>query len=134
MCVCVYWYIMLLYCITAPRISSAVLENINGNLSITWEFLHTGGSGLETVIVQCSNETDISTDGLGVVTECTSIEECETGSVSVGPVIAGGNYSCVVFGDNNIGEDELRTNYVLANTGKGYISLLIISLIVCGCV
>ena len=131
-CICVYWYIMLLYCITAPRISSAVLENINGNLSITWEFLHTGGSGLETVTVQCSNETDISTDGLGVVTECTSNEECETGSVSVGPVIAGDNYSCVVFGDNNIGEDELRTNYVLANTGKGYISLLIISLIVCG--
>ena len=127
---CVYWYIMLLYCITAPRISSAVLENIIGNLSITWEFLHTGGSGLETVIVQCSNET---TDGLGVVTECTSNEKCETGSVSVGPVIAGGNYSCVVFADNKIGEeDELRTNYVLANTGKGYISLLIISLIVCG--
>ena len=129
---CVYWYIMLLYCITAPRISSAVLENINGNLSITWEFLHTCGGGLETVTVQCSKETDISTDGLGVVTECTSNEECETGSVSVGPVIAGDNYSCVVFGDNNIGEDELRTNYVLANTGKGYISLLIISLIVCG--
>ena len=131
---CVYWYIMLLYCITAPRISSAVLENIYGNLSIIWEFLHTGGSGLETVTVQCSNETDISIDGLGVVTECTSNEECETGSVSVGPVIAGGNYSCVVFAENNIGEDELRTNYVLANTGKGYISLLIISLIVCWCV
>ena len=39
-----------------------------------------------------------------------------------------------MFADNNIGEDELRTNYVLANTGKGYISLLIISLFVCGCV
>ena len=132
-----YWYIMLLYCNTAPRISSAVLENINGNLSITWEFLHTGGSGLDTVTVQCSNETDsddTSSNGLGVVTECTSNEQCETGSVSVGPVIAGGNYSCVVFAENNIGEDELRTNYVLANTGKGYISLLIISLIVCGCV
>ena len=127
---------MLLYCITAPRISSAVLENINGNLSITWEFLHTGGSGIETVAVQCSNETDISSDGLGVVTECTSNEviKCETGSVSVGPVIAGGNYSCVVFAENNIGEDELRTNYVLANTGKGLVCLLLISLIVCGCV
>ena len=130
-CVCICWYIMLLYCVTAPRISSAVLENINGNLSITWEFFHTGGSGLDIVTVQCSNET---TDGLGVITECTGNEECETGSVSVGPVIAGGNYSCVVFADNNIGVDELRTNYVLANTGKGYISLLIISLIVCGCV
>ena len=127
---------MLLYCITAPRISSAVLENINGNLSITWEFLHTGGSGIETVAVQCSNETDISSDGLGVVTECTSNEviKCETGSVSVGPVIAGGNYSCVVFAENNIGEDELRTNYVLANTGMGLVCLLLISLIVCGCV
>ena len=132
-CMCIYWCIMLLYCITAPRISSAVLENINGNLSITWEFLHTGGSGLETVIVQCSNETDSydsispSTNGLSVVTsECTSFEKCETGSVSVGPVIAGGNYSCVVFADNNIGEDELRTNYVLANTGKGYIRLLLL--------
>ena len=129
---CVYWYIMLLYCITAPRISSAVLENVNGNLSITWAFLHTGGSGLETVIVQCSNETDsddsisASTDALGVVTECTSNELCETGSVSVGPVIAGGNYSCVVFAVNNIGEDELRTNYVLANTGKGYSRLLLL--------
>ena len=129
-----YWYIMLLYCITAPRISSVVLENINGNLSITWEFLHTGGSGLDIVRVQCSNETDISIDGLGVATECTSNEECETGSVSVGPVIAGGNYSCVVFAENSIGVDELRTNYVLANTGKGYISPLMISLIVCGCV
>ncbi len=123
---CVYWYIMLLYCITAPRISSAVLENVNGNLSITWAFLHTGGSGLETVTVQCSNETDISSDGVGVVTECTSNEQCETGSVSVGPVIAGGNYSCVVLAENNIGEDELRTNYVLANTGKGYSRLLLL--------
>ena len=136
---CIYVSNVSIYCITAPRISSAVLENINGNLSITWEFLHTGGSGLETVTVQCSDEADsddsisASSNGLGVVTECTSNEECETGSVSVGPVIAGGNYSCVVLAENNIGEDELRTNYVLANTGKGYISLLIISLIVCGC-
>ena len=61
-----------------------------------------------------------------MVTECTSNEECETGSVSVGPVIAGGNYSCVVYAENSIGKDKLRTNYVLANTGKGYISLLLL--------
>ena len=113
--------------IIAPRISTAMVENVNGNLSVTWVFLHTGGSDLETVVIQCSNDSssDIdsaaSTNALSAVIDCTAnMDQCSTpgSSVVVGPVIAGGNYSCLVFAENSNGEDELRTNYIITNTGK----------------
>ena len=36
------------------------------------------------------------------------MSDCDGRSVSLGPVIAGVNYSCLVTADNNIGEDEIR--------------------------
>ena len=36
------------------------------------------------------------------------MSDCDGRSVSLGPVITGVNYSCLVTADNNIGEDEIR--------------------------
>ena len=99
---------------------STVLTNVNGNLSVTWYFRHTGGVGLETVIVDCEDIDDYDSSGdnpLSIIVNCTSMSECDGRNVSLGPVIAGVNYSCLVTADNNIGEDEMRTNYLIANTG-----------------
>ena len=114
--------------ILAPSISSAVLANVNGNLSVSWEFRHTGGSGLETIIVQCSEEDnedsmdEASADPLAVVKYCMTNEECSPGSVSIGPIVAGVNYSCLVTADNGIDSDKMRTNYRVATTGKEHIT------------
>ena len=122
MCVCVIHCIII-----APRISTAMVENVNGNLSVTWVFLHTGGITLKSLIIQCSNDSSsnidsaASTNALSAVIDCTAnMDQCGTpgSSVVVGPVIAGGNYSCLVFAENSNGEDELRTNYIITNTGK----------------
>ena len=111
----------------APRINSVDLVNMNGNLSVSWSFLHTGGSGLESVTVQCSDAIDIaentaaSADPLATIIRCSTNEECEDGSVSIGPIAAGGNYSCTVNAENNLGSHDVRTNYVLATTGKAVV-------------
>ena len=96
---------------------STVLTNVNGNLSVTWYFRHTGGVGLETVTVDCERK-DSSGDGLlSIIIDCVSMSDCDRRSVSLGPVIAGVNYSCLVSADNNIGEEEMRTNYLITDTG-----------------
>ena len=99
--------------------------NTNGNLSVSWSFLHTGGSGLESVTVQCSEATytadNTSADPLATIIQCSTNEECEDGSVSIGPIAAGGNYSCTVNAENDLGSDDARTNYVLATTGKAVV-------------
>ena len=59
-----------------------------------------------------------SGDPLAMIIECSINEECITGSVSIGPVTGGMNYSCVVTAENNIGEDEMMTNNILTNTGE----------------
>ena len=101
----------------APDFLSAVLTNVNGNLSVTWYFRHTGGVGLETVTVDCERE-DSSGDGLlSIIIDCVSMSDCDGRSVSLGPVIAGVNYNCLVTADNNIGEDEIRTSCLGTNTG-----------------
>ena len=112
--------IILLYTI-APSISTATLLNINGNLTVSWELLHTGGTILNTLSVQCQSDEGLfnaSGDPLAMIIECSINEECMSGSVSIGPVTTGMNYSCVVTTDNNIGEDEMMTNNILTNTGE----------------
>ena len=104
----------------APDFSSTVLTNVNGNLSVTWYFRHTGGVGLETVTVDCEQVDGDDSSGdnpLSIIIYCTSMSDCDGQSVSLGPVIAGVNYSCLVTADNNIGEDEMRTNYLITHTG-----------------
>ena len=112
--------IILLYTI-APSISTATLLNNNGNLTVSWELLHTGGTILNTLSVQCQSDEGLfnaSGDPLAMIIECSTNDECITGSVSIGPVTTGMNYSCVVTADNNIGEDEMMTNNILTNTGE----------------
>ena len=106
----------------APDFLSAVLTNVNGNLSVIWYFRHTGGVGLETVTVNCEGEDDDDDDddddnSLSIIIDCVSMSDCDGRSVSLGPVIAGVNYSCLVSADNNIGEDMMRTNYLTTDTG-----------------
>ena len=96
---------------------STVLTNVNGNLSVTWYFIHTGGVGLETVTVDCERENSSGDNSLSIIINCVSMSNCDGRSVSLGPVIAGVNYSCLVSGDNNIGEDMMRTNYLITYTG-----------------
>ena len=112
--------IILLYTI-APSISTATLLNNNGNLTVSWELLHTGGTILNMLSVQCQSDEGLfnaSGDPLAMIIECSNNDECITGSVSIGPVTTGMNYSCVVTADNNIGEDEMMTNNILTNTGE----------------
>ena len=108
----------------APDFLSTVLTNVNGNLSVTWYFRHTGGVGLATVTVNCEREDEGEDDDdssgdnlLSIIEYCTSMSDCDGRNVSLGPIIAGVNYSCLVTADNNIGEDEMRTNYLIADTG-----------------
>ena len=101
----------------APDFLSTVLTNVNGNLSVTWYFGHTGGVGLETVTVDCERGDSSGDDLLSIIIDCVSMSDCDGRSVSLGPVIAGVNYSCLVSADNNIGEDEMRTNYLITDTG-----------------
>ena len=97
----------------APDFLSTVLTNVNGNLSVTWYFRHTGGVELETVTVDCKSGDNL----LSIIMDCVSMSDCDGRSVSLGPVIAGVNYSCLVSANNNIGEDEMRTNYLITDTG-----------------
>ena len=109
----------------APRIISVLLNSSNGNLSVSWELLHTGGSDLESITVLCSgkgNDDHISSGisyPLTVMLECSvvTMNYCMLGNISIGPVISGVNYSCSVAAENGIGRDELRSKYVLTTTG-----------------
>ena len=98
----------------APDFLSTVLTNVNGNLSVTWYFRHTGGVELETVTVDCDSSGD---NLLSIIIDCVSMSDCDGRSVSLGPVIAGVSYSCLVSANNNIGEDLMRTNYLITDTG-----------------
>ena len=103
----------------APSIGSVIVDNVNGNLLVSWNILHTGGADLETITVYCS-EKSIDADGvnpLSSVRECLKSVECMMNSTTVGPVAAGVNYSCSVTAENSVGRDELRTEYVLTTTG-----------------
>ena len=101
----------------APEFLSVVLTNVNGNMSVIWYFRHTGGVGLETVTVDCEIEDSSGDNPLSIIIYCVSMSDCDGRSVSLGPVIAGVDYSCLVSADNNIGEDEMRTNYLITDTG-----------------
>ena len=101
----------------APDFLSTVLTNVNGNLSVTWYFRHTGGVELETVTVDCERKDYSGDDLLSIIIDCVSMSDCDGRSASLGPVIAGVNYSCLVSADNNIGEDMMRTNYLIIDTG-----------------
>ena len=101
----------------APDFLSTVLTNVNGNLSVIWCFRHTGGVGLATVTVDCEREDSSGDNILSIIIYCVSMSDCDGRSVSLGPVFAGVNYSCLVSADNNIGEDMMRTNYLITDTG-----------------
>ena len=101
----------------APDILSTVLTNANGNLSVTWYFRHTGGVELKTVTVDCQKVDSSGDNPLSIIIDCVSMSGCDGRSVSLGPVIAGVNYSCLVSADNDIGEDMMRTNYFTTDTG-----------------
>ena len=93
--------------------------------------LHTGGTILNTLSARCQSDEGLfnaSGDPLAMIIECSTNEECITGSVSIGPVTTGMNYSCVVTADNNIGEDEMMTNNILTNTGELLLLLLLLLL------
>ena len=105
---------------------SVLLDSSNGNLSVLWKFLHTGGSDLDAITVLCSwkgnNKDHISsviTYPFAVMLECStvSMNYCILGNVSIGPVISRVNYSCLITAENRFGKDDLRTDYVVANTG-----------------
>ena len=96
---------------------SAVLTNVNGNLSVTWYFRHTGGLELKTVAVDCERKDSSGDDLLSIIVDCVLMSDCDGRSVSLGPVIAGVNYSCLVTADNNVGENMMRTNYLITDTG-----------------
>ena len=97
-----------------------LLSSTNGSLSLSWELLHTGGEPLEMIQVQCNedgNNGNAITNTLGVIMECSANVECVIGSVSIGPVKAGMNYSCLLIAKNSVERDEIRTKYINTFTG-----------------
>ena len=52
-----------------------------------------------------------------MILECSDSVECLNGTVSIGPVAAGVNYSCSVTAENSVGGDEMRTDYLVVITG-----------------
>ena len=46
------------------------------------------------------------------------MNECIVESISVGPVTAGTNYSCIVTVTNSIGNDMMRSNTINVITSK----------------
>ena len=102
-----------------PELQSVLLTNVNGNLTVKWTFLHTGGIPLNNISISCEEleESDNSSE-LTSTLLCTSMNECIVESISVGPVTAGTNYSCIVTVSNSIGNDMMRSNTINVITGK----------------
>ena len=86
---------------------------------MSWEILHNGGIELEQISVLCGLDCIDGTrvNILSAAEKCLTNLECERYNVTVGPVTAGVNYSCLVTAENNIGGDELRTKYIFTKTG-----------------
>ena len=42
-------------------------------------------------------------------------------TVSIGPISAGINYTCLITVANSIGSDDVYTNSIITNTGEGII-------------
>ena len=97
----------------APRLNNVSIVNINGNLTVSWSIIHTGGLQLDNITIDCNNSNI-------VILECYNEECMISDSISyIGPVIAGNNYSCIVNIVNSIGlYDKMRSNYIITNTGK----------------
>ena len=85
---------------------------------MSWEFVHTGGTSLKRITVQCSIANDEPDNSLARAVECSFNEQCVTASVTVGPVTAGGNYSCLVTAENHVGIETVQSNYLIATTGE----------------
>ena len=84
---------------------------------MSWEILHNGGIELEQISVLCGLECIDGTrvNVLSTTKKCLTNLECD--NVTVGPVTAGANYSCLVTAENNIGGGELRTKHIFTKTG-----------------
>ena len=83
--------------ILCVKLQSVLLTNVNCNLTVKWTFVHTGGIPLNNISISCEEleESDDSSE-LTSTFLCTSMSECFVESISVGPVTAGTNYSCIV--------------------------------------
>ena len=95
----------------APELQSVTLTNVNGNLTVKWTFIHTGGIPLDNISISCRSE-----EGTNITLLCES--ECTGQSISVGPVTAGSNYTCIITATNSIGSDMMNTNSIIVITGK----------------
>ena len=110
--------VVIMLCLV-PELQSVILTNVNGNLSVKWTFIHTGGIPLNNIIISCE-ELEESSNSSEVINTlvCTSMSDCIIQSISVGPVTAGTNYSCIVTVTNSIGNDMMRSNNINVITGK----------------
>ena len=70
-----------------PELQSVLLTNVNGNLTVKWKFLHTGGIPLNNISISCEEleESDNSSE-LTSTLLCTSMSECFVESISVGQI------------------------------------------------
>ena len=98
--------VLLLVLLIAPKLQSGLLQNVNGLLVISWELVHNGGIKLDNVTILCNNDNNLMVVDYDI-----------TSSISIGPVIAGISYSCLVTIANSIGSDEAYTNSIVASTG-----------------
>ena len=94
--------------ITAPRLQNGSLQNINGSLLVSWVLIHNGGIALDNVTILCNDD-----DSLMIVDDNNIIN-----TVSIGPISAGINYTCLITVANSIGSDDVYTNRIITNTGE----------------
>ena len=113
-------YSLTLYAHVEPKFAFARLENVNGKLSVTYGFKHTGGVPLTRLVVSCRSEEEGSDSGLASDMIC-SADMCGDGMavIPTGPenVTAGMNYSCTITATNKFDDVQQTTNYILASSG-----------------
>ena len=70
-----------------PELESVLLTNVNGNLTVKWTFLHTGGIPLNKISISCE-ELEKSDDSSELTNTllCTTMSECIVESISVGQI------------------------------------------------
>ena len=99
---------MLLFCnyvFVVPQFDIVNVTSTGGNIIVMWSFTHTGGLPLINVNVSCSN-------GLYCM-NCT-----DTSTVSLLPVMAGSNYTCIVIASNTIGSDTRTLTNIIPVEGQ----------------
>ena len=105
---------------TEPCFAYAKLKNIAGKLKVTWEFNHTGGVPILSVMLACYSSEMGDSSNSSRLMESISCASNEMMFIPIGiaSVTAGMNYSCTVTAINKFSSVQHTTNYIVATSGQ----------------